>query len=361
MTFTFYDERELLPPLLEGIFEEPVWDTFLHRLLSRSRASRICLMLRHGANPSASPIFRQIAASPELPPPDLERLTALGLLPFASLRPSRVYALQELLDYDVIDRRAEQHAALGDAAIAHAAYIRIVGRHDHNAWLLLLSDRNDFTASTSVLLTSLAPLIAAALDTLATIDTLRLRSAMAEDALALLGIGQAAFSHDGRIVAADALATRELALQPQGRSNLPARSAQALAAACAALDGGPAQARQLISGEEGRAERALLLRPAPQTELAMSAAAATGALRQERREDAVSGARILERILGLSAREAALAEAISRGKSIAEAGTELKLTPETARNYSKRIYAKTGTSGQADLVRLLLSGLAPLG
>ena len=61
----------------------------------------------------------------------------------------------------------------------------------------------------------------------------------------------------------------------------------------------------------------------------------------------------------MSIREAALAEAISHGRSIIEAGAELQLTKETARNYSKRIYAKTGASGQADLVRLLLTGLAP--
>ncbi len=43
-----------------------------------------------------------------------------------------------------------------------------------------------------------------------------------------------------------------------------------------------------------------------------------------------------------------------------EAGLALGLTVETTRNYSKRIYGKTGATGQADLVRLILSGLAPL-
>jgi len=45
------------------------------------------------------------------------------------------------------------------------------------------------------------------------------------------------------------------------------------------------------------------------------------------------------------------------GDSIAEAGEALGLTVETARNYSKRIYTKTGAQGQADLVRILLSGV----
>ena len=42
---------------------------------------------------------------------------------------------------------------------------------------------------------------------------------------------------------------------------------------------------------------------------------------------------------------------LARGRSIAEAGAALGLTIETARNYSKRIYAKLGLRGQAELVR----------
>ena len=78
------------------------------------------------------------------------------------------------------------------------------------------------------------------------------------------------------------------------------------------------------------------------------------------RKSAAGSAAILVQQFGLSAREAALAEALSRGVSLIEAGRSLRLTPETTRNYSKRIYAKTGTSGQADLVRLVLTSLAPL-
>jgi DNA-binding CsgD family transcriptional regulator len=39
--------------------------------------------------------------------------------------------------------------------------------------------------------------------------------------------------------------------------------------------------------------------------------------------------------------------------SIAEAAAELGLSVESARTYSKRIYAKTGARGQADLVRFV--------
>jgi DNA-binding CsgD family transcriptional regulator len=51
--------------------------------------------------------------------------------------------------------------------------------------------------------------------------------------------------------------------------------------------------------------------------------------------------------------EARLALALSRGMSIAEAAVELGLTIESARTYSKRIYAKTAARGQVDLVRFI--------
>jgi DNA-binding CsgD family transcriptional regulator len=61
----------------------------------------------------------------------------------------------------------------------------------------------------------------------------------------------------------------------------------------------------------------------------------------------------LAQLFDLTASEARLALALSRGLSIAEAGPEVGLTVESARTYSKRIYAKTGARGQADLVRFI--------
>jgi DNA-binding CsgD family transcriptional regulator len=58
--------------------------------------------------------------------------------------------------------------------------------------------------------------------------------------------------------------------------------------------------------------------------------------------------------------EARLAWAISQGLSIADPAQSLGLTIETARKHSKKIYAKTGTRGQAELVRLILTSVLAL-
>ena len=85
-----------------------------------------------------------------------------------------------------------------------------------------------------------------------------------------------------------------------------------------------------------------------------------GVLRGAVREEPGVGAAVLQAVHGLSSREAALAQALSSGESLVEAGQAQGLTVETTRNYSKRIYGKTGAVGQADLVRMVLTGLTPL-
>jgi DNA-binding CsgD family transcriptional regulator len=360
------DERDLLLPLFTGIDEEPLWDTFLHRLLARTRAQRLHLFIRPGGMTGTPPIKRTIRTLGYTRPAgffDLETFSDAGLLPFASLRPHRVYSLEETTVPESAEAVRRQRTVLGEASVAHARFIRIVARGDHNAWIVLLHDRLDFGAGDSALLSSLAPHFALALTMLMELRSLRLRATIAEDALALIGVGQAIFDSDGHVVIADGIAADELDIQSTGqnigRAQLRAAEAQALSAACRELATARPEARRTVRFDD-RLGKDMLLRRAPvATDSPLSSGYSVGLVRRGQRESAKSAAPVVAATLGLSTREAALAEAISQGRSIIEAGAELQLTQETARNYSKRIYAKTGASGQADLVRLLLTGLAP--
>nr|WP_260927936.1 LuxR C-terminal-related transcriptional regulator [Novosphingobium sp. 9] len=76
--------------------------------------------------------------------------------------------------------------------------------------------------------------------------------------------------------------------------------------------------------------------------------------------DLARAARRLAVLHGLPPREAQLAAAMAAGQSIAEAGAAMGLTLETARNYSKRIYARLGVSGQPALCAKVWRGVAML-
>jgi DNA-binding CsgD family transcriptional regulator len=65
---------------------------------------------------------------------------------------------------------------------------------------------------------------------------------------------------------------------------------------------------------------------------------------------------VLARVYGLTAAESRLAEQLMQGESLVLAAERLGVSHNTARTHLQRIYQKTDTSHQADLVRVLLSG-----
>lgn len=68
----------------------------------------------------------------------------------------------------------------------------------------------------------------------------------------------------------------------------------------------------------------------------------------------------LIRLHGLTRTEAALAVEILQGKSIESGAGELGITVQTARTHLKRIFSKTRTRRQSELVLLLLKAVPPL-
>lgn len=346
MAITPADETNLLLPLFEGIFEEPVWETFLRRLAQRTGAQRVRLTVNNATAPEQLPLQRRVLANRLAQANDPGEPDVFDATVFAALRPNRVYSLDEIRDMDRGGDRATQEEMLSAAQIGDARLIRVAGRGDLNAWIVLLHERPEFGAADSALLTALAPAVATALAIFAAIGGLRLRAEAAQTTLALLGIEQEILDRSGQPLGAEAR-TGAFTISPS----------PAMANACAALAEAPASRREFIRNDQ----RDLLLRPAGRSREGLPhPAAAVAMARTSKRENDASGAMVLARQFGLSAREAALAVAISRGEPLIEAGSALQLTPETTRNYSKRIYAKTGTSGQADLVRLVLTGLTPL-
>lgn len=361
-------QRELVLPLLEGIHESPPWGGLLRELVARTYARRAYLIIRlanagKDQEPSAVHVAAPRAAMD--PPLDYRKIAALDLHPYGKIRPLRVYSLEEMLDYDHPDRLASQRAALQDMGVHYARFLRVSAGGAADAWIVLVRERDDFSASAVATLSAIAPHLTAGLKTLARLIEQRLQVALAQSALQRLGIGQMAFDETGRVMAADAHAGALLSFVPEpapvpGRrlALIPAIS-QALENTCAAIAAGRADSVPLPLDAHGGLW--LLLRKADLVlEQPCAVPAAVGVLRTYRREDAAKARHALAMIYGLSVNEASLAHQLSLGETILEAGRQLRLTPQTSRSYSKRIYAKTGASSQADLVRLILSGLAPL-
>ena len=68
----------------------------------------------------------------------------------------------------------------------------------------------------------------------------------------------------------------------------------------------------------------------------------------------------LRRVYGLTRREAEVASRLVEGMSPSEIRDALGVTIHTVRGHLKQLFAKTDTHRQAELVRVLLAGLADI-
>ncbi|EQB18381.1 hypothetical protein L284_04885 [Novosphingobium lindaniclasticum LE124] len=365
MALTSNDETDLLIPLFQGSSENPRFSTFLERLRRRSQADYVSLILRMGdgshtaiADSYAGFDMRQRALESRIESPfDLDRYL------YDSLRPGRVYSIGELIDHDPI-ARSDRNRRMARLGIGDERVVRITGGDGYSAWLLMARAR-ECTAADSALLSSLVPYVAIALENLVAMGRDRLSARVNAMGLERTGKGWMLLDADARVVAADPALTRfwqahcGAALRPGERVlglDLAAERKLAAAAAEMAQDR-TLPARPMLLRSDPRVEA--LLVPADDAEaLAAPALMALCTLPQPHSNH---GAERLAEIFNLARREAELAMALADGQSIAEAAGRMGLTLETARNYSKRLYAKLGVRGQAELVKLVYESSAVMG
>jgi len=360
MALTRTDEMELLTALHEGMHETPRWQRFLDRLRRRTRADTASLIFSQGQ----APIHRatQVHAGRDVRAQaiELEDLARLDPIPYDRLRPGRVYSPEELIDpSDPRHDRFREHY-LPRIGVSHGRFMRVTEPGGASAWAILLRDKDNFTAGESAVLGALEPHLSIALRNFATLERERLRANIGEDVLRRAGFGWAMLGADATVLAASS-AAGPLLTATGGR--IAAGTAEAtrriirLAEHFAQEPGASPEVAALDDDDDG----SLVALPIPEQPLAALTMPAFTAVTRLPRSLDNRHAKLLAELHGLSDSEAQLALALARGRTIAEAATAQRLTLETARNYSKKLYAKTGTRGQADLVRLVLDSVALLG
>lgn len=330
MTITRVDETELLLPLHEGVHETPRWNAFLRRLLRRVQADHVALVvrrdrlaMRHAETQCVARDRDTIAASLG----DLQRLDPVLL---DALRPGRVYSAVEIMG----PQDGPTSARNGVRRSADEGYGRVVCVLEPGGagiWLIISRRTADFSAADSALLTNLAAHLSVALRLLVLLETARIREAIITAALSRAGICWTA----GDMRSAEGL-------QPGALDALELLAPDGTA---------------LVADVRTKAS---LTVPMPCYSSAVVAVPAEMMLTRDARVLADDAADVLQTQFRLSSKEARLAIALAQGYGIGAAAQQLGLTIETARHYSKLVYSKTATRGQADLARLIWSGVAVL-
>jgi DNA-binding CsgD family transcriptional regulator len=339
MVLSRSDETDLLIPIYEGVHEASPWRRFLTRLQHRTRADHAALILRQGSGQmhEGTQFFAGADIRARVQGVLPAERAVIDAIPFDKLKPGRVYNEDEFIEFGGVRQHRQYRDYHTKIGVGSVRVMRIVAQEGLWAWLVIVREVGEFSAADGALLSAIAPNFAVALEIFATLERARFRLAAAEDVMARAGIGWMALDAKGQRVDASPIGDRLVSVS--GGRTTPRRGDEE--DRCGAID-------WIVEAFSGA--RPLVASALP-TEIAYARAAPEGGAQR---------GGVLERLHGLSPQEARLTVALANGQSLGDAAAALGLTLETARNYSKRIFAKTHTRGQADLVRLVLTGPASL-
>ena len=352
-------DQDLLELLIEGIAEDPPWSTFVQRLRQRIGADYASIVFR----PLPQNRVIHLASGRESPPivAQLYRDTLYKTdpMPYRELQEGKVYALPDLLHFDDPAHDSYYRQLLEPSGMNLLRMLRVMEPGGVSAWITVSRRKGDFRAEHDDLLAALAPFLRAALRGFIALERERTSAIVANEAINRMNFGWLTLDGTGRILDADRHAESVLA----GSKLLSRNRGGRLVATRPDISREIDQAIRAMAGNPQGRPRAIVLSREPWLDmLLVPSSVRTGATRPTPalvayvHADTSSSADRVEQLgqmFDLIPCEARLALALSRGMSIAEAAGELGLTVESARTYSKRIYAKTGARGQADLVRFI--------
>lgn len=358
---------DLITSLYAGVFTDPYWNEFLDTVRVSSCSDYVSLTFRR-----ADAQYRDVRVIksgsgngyPEFKDDILEVIRKLDL-PYGQLEPGRPFKLCEIVDFDDPKNR-EYLDYLDIQNITNTLVMRVLVPGGGTCWITLGRSQGDFPEATEATMRRIAPHLATAARTLAALEQERTRAAMANAAVERLNFGWLTFDAAGHVIElapgleAQTRRVSELALFRKGRM-FPIRRTRnfdltEILADFANMRSLNPRAVHLID------EPWLDMLIMPIRDRAVTGGATPVAIGYIHGvgEAGTNRCEHLSQLFGLTASEARLALAISQGLTIVEAAESLNLTAETARNYSKRIYAKTGTRGQSDLVRTILASVISL-
>ena len=358
-------DDDLLQALHRGMFETPLWQGFLDRLLAQTGARLVSLVFR----PAGQDTAINLHAGAALPGQVSSALGATPLrdpLPYATMREGRVYSLEDLFDPGNAEHAAFVRGQMQPLGLTSLRCLRVTEPGGIDVWVSCVGDKR-LGSPVGALLLALAPHLRIALRAFAALERERFRSAVTGEAFNRLKIGWLTLDAQCRIVEA----TDNMEQMFQWGGLLRRGRYDRLVPVSPTIDRRlTALVRRFSEARDGRPQAFNLSRD-PWVDMLVTpvfgqvfgetisghgAAAAIVYVSGDRRSQADRCEQLVD-LFGLLPSEARLAWLLAQATGIADAAEALGITVETARNYSKKIYAKTGAKGHADLVRIVLTSV----
>lgn len=348
----------LLLALMNGAFETPLWSTFLNKLRQCTQADYASIVFRPQGLPSNT-VFHLFSG--KRCPPVIQQLYRDSFYkqdptPYHTMDEGRVYSLDELLQSDNPAHAAYLTAVIAPSGMNVARMMRVVEPGGVNAWLTITRSEREFEPEVARLFTAITPYLQSVLRSYIALERQRTSAVLAGEAIQRLSYGWLTLDAYGRVLETDDQLRYILA----GSDSLQLINTSLLKGVSNRQRREITDAIKALANAENAKPRAIILSRDPWLDMllvpasrsAISAKSVPAVVAYVHRDSSLSSDRCeqLVQLFDLLPSEARLALALGRGMTITEAATELNLSVESARTYSKKVYAKMGARGHADLV-----------
>ena len=387
-TLSESDFSNLIGLLYQGALEPQPWQSALPALREALDAQVVSLVLRPPSADDEGVILNCVRQDESVDnshvtladPNDWEvsayREQFFSLDPFVSLPLDKVIALEDILpDKDLVTSDYYLHY------LKPINLFRILGVDTSEPGGMLARLRFSrraseprFKATERQLLTLLTPHLSRAIEMYAKLNRMTSERDLYAGAVNQLSVASIILDEQGRMLTTNAvgralldqgegLSLRDGHLHIEGR-NINKELQEALTSIIREqLHGETSMVRALrVPRPGGRSDLGLVVRPVPASQWSEGQVSPSAAVFISDPDLQESTSRpILGALFELTPAEANLATLLARGLSLAQVSVAQNISQHTARAQLKSIFAKTGVSRQAELVRLVLKSVASLG
>jgi len=359
---------QLIAALHDGPFETPPWTKFLELLRAELDAIYSGIIFKP---PDRGPggvveLFAGDDAPLEVHQFYRETFYRSDPVMGVTLREGQVYDLTDVFDEGNEFHREYRRHILEPRGVRHMKVVRVTEPSGVTGWLFIARRDKPFDKRDAELLARLSTHFRRSLRNHIALEGQLLRARAADSIIARLNIGWLTLDATSTVVQTSAHASAILDHSAALKIGKDGRLAAMRPSVNAVLQ----SAIAAIVGEASTRPQAICVSDDPWLNMMLTPFSGVSAspdrtsvmiafLQGETRFGARRHEQIAE-LFGLLPSEARLALLISQGASLTEAARKLSITVETARSYSKRIYAKMGVRGQTDLVRSILTSVLTL-
>lgn len=374
--------------IYRGVLEQPPWHGTLPAMREAIDAQVVSLVLRPPSAEDPGVILNSVRpergeSAPPAPLADSDdwQVTAyreqfFSLDPFINLPLDKIISLDDLMpDAELMASDYYQHY------LRPVELFRILGvdtgEPDGLLARLRFSRRKEeanFTSEDREILTLLTPHLRQALAIYGRLNQMTSERDIYAGAVDQLSVATFILDEKGKLTNtntlaaallddADGLSLRGGHLHIEGRNTDRELQAAIASVITAQQNGVTALVKALrVPRKAGRSALGLVVKPVPISEWSESQAGPCVAVFVSDPDQRDSASQhTLGELFGLTPAEARLAILLARGLSLAEVSAAQNISPHTARAQLKSIFAKTGVSRQAELVRRIIKSVAALG